>query len=182
MPATTIVTSAQFLAMPEEYDQNGNRLKDELIAGEIVRMPPASWRHDLIKTRIARVIGRYLDAHPNTDLELIVEAGCGLGEIDTYQPDVSVVRPRRLLLESRILEGSPELAIEVISPSDTAARMKRKVSTYLQNGASSVWVVYPDDRSMLVHTAESVRELKGNQAIEDPLLPGFSAVVSTFFE
>ena len=40
MPATTIVTSAQFLAMPEEYDQHGNRIKDELIAGEIVRVPP----------------------------------------------------------------------------------------------------------------------------------------------
>ena len=181
MPATTIVTSAQFLAMPEEYDQHGNRIKDELIAGEIVRMPSASWRHDLIKTRIARIIGRYLDAHPNVEFELMVEAGCDVSEIDTYQPDVSVLRPTRLIAESRILEGAPELAIEVVSPSDTAVRMKRKVSTYLQNGAQSVWVVYPEDQSVVVHARASVWELKGDQTIDDPLLPGFSTPVAAFF-
>src|SRR5690242_839229 len=126
MPATTIVTSAQFLAMPEQFDQNGNRIKDELIAGEIVRMPPASLRHDWIKTRISRIIGRYLDSHPGVEVEFIVEAGCEVGEIDTYQPDVSVLHASRLSTQGRILEAAPELAIEVVSPSDTAVRMKRK--------------------------------------------------------
>jgi Uma2 family endonuclease len=181
MPATTIVTSAQFLAMPEEYDQNGNRIKDELIAGEIVRMPPAPLRHDWIKTRISRIIGRYLDSHPSVEVEFIVEAGCEVGEIDTYQPDVSVLRASRLSTQGRILEAAPELAIEVVSPSNTAVRMKRKVSTYLQNGAQSVWIVHPEDQSVVVHASDSVRELKGDQPIDDPLLPGFSTPVAAFF-
>ena len=42
MAATTLLTSDQFLAMPEEFDQHGNRIKDELIGGEVVKMPPAS--------------------------------------------------------------------------------------------------------------------------------------------
>jgi hypothetical protein len=40
MPATAILTSEQYLALPEEFDQNGNRIKDELSGGEVVKMPP----------------------------------------------------------------------------------------------------------------------------------------------
>ena len=39
MAATTLLTSDQFLALPEEFDQYGNRIKDELIGGEVVIMP-----------------------------------------------------------------------------------------------------------------------------------------------
>ena len=66
MAATTLLTSDQFLALPEEFDQHGNRIKDELIGGEIVKMPPASLTHDLIKNRINELLIRYLDANPAT--------------------------------------------------------------------------------------------------------------------
>jgi len=82
---------------------------------------------------------------------------------------------------SRIQRGAPDIAIEVVSPRDTAAHLKRKVDAYLQGGSKAVWVVFPDSGSVMVHTADSVRELKGNQRVEDPLLPGFSAPVSEFF-
>ncbi len=46
----------------------------------------------------------------------------------------------------------------------------------------TVWVVYPDSRSVMVYSGDTVRELKADQKIEDPLLPGFSAPVSSFFD
>ena len=52
MPATALLTSEQYLALPEEFDQNGNRIKGELIGGEVVKMPPPSQLHDWIKNRI----------------------------------------------------------------------------------------------------------------------------------
>jgi Uma2 family endonuclease len=61
MPATAILTSKQYLSLPEAFDQNGNRIKDELIGGEVVKMPPASHRHDRIKNRIKRLLDRHLD-------------------------------------------------------------------------------------------------------------------------
>jgi Uma2 family endonuclease len=182
MAATTLLTSDQFLAMPEEFDQHGNRIKDELIGGEVVKMPPASRIHDLIKNRINRLLLRYLDANPNVAMDSLVEIGAQVDELDAFIPDVSVISLRPLLDENRIVDGAPEIAIEVVSPSDTARHLKRKVDSYLGAGSSSVWIVYPEARSLMVHASDSVRELKRDQPIGDPLLPGFSSAVAAFFE
>jgi Uma2 family endonuclease len=181
MPATALVTSEQYLALPDEFDQNGNRIKDELIGGEIVKMPPASLRHDRIKSLISRILMRYLDANAHSPLELLIEAGAEVGKYDTFVPDIGVVTVDRFTSESRILRGAPDLAIEVVSPSDRKATLKKKIEAYLKGGSNSVWVVYPEARSVVIYAGDSVRELKADQAIEDPLLPGFSVAVSAFF-
>jgi Uma2 family endonuclease len=182
MAATTLLTSDQFLAMPEEFDQHGNRIKDELIGGEVVKMPQPSYLHDRIKNRISRLLTRYLDANPTVPLDSLVETGAQVSEYDTFVPDVAVVRVGEQPLSVRIYRGAPELAIEVVSPTDTAKHLKRKVDAYLEGGAKSVWIVYPEARSVMVYTGDSVRELKGDQPITDPLLPGFSTHVAAFFE
>jgi Uma2 family endonuclease len=182
MAATTLLTSDQFLAMPEEFDQHGNRIKDELIGGEVVKMPQPTYLHDRIKNRISRLLGRYLDANPSVLLDSLVETGAQVSDYDTFVPDVAVVRVGEQPLSARIYRGAPELAIEVVSPSDTAKHLERKVDAYLQGGAKSVWIVYPDARSVTVYRAEAIRKLRADQTIEDPLLPGFSSPVSAFFE
>lgn len=182
MAATTLLTSDQFLAMPEELDQDGNRIKDELIGGEVVKMPPASLTHDLIKNEINELLIQYLRANPQLGLKTLVEIGTQVSIRDAFIPDVSVVKRSRLSGEGRTFQGAPEIAIEVVSPSDSAAHLKRKVDAYLAGGAQSVWVVFPDARSVMVHAIDSVREVKANQSIEDPILPGFSCPVAAFFD
>ena len=182
MPATALLTSEQYLALPDEFDRNGNRIKDELIAGEIVRMPPASRIHDRIKNRINRILLRYLDAHPNVRLDTLVEIGAEVSKQDVFVPDVSVMSIQRLSGDERVFQGAPELAIEVVSPNDTAKHLKRKVEAYLANGSKTVWVVFPDSKSVTVHSVGAARDLKADQILEDPLLPGFSTPVAAFFE
>jgi Uma2 family endonuclease len=182
MAATTLLTSDRFLAMPEELDQYGNRIKDELIGGEVVKMPPASLLHDLIKNRINELLMDYLRANPQLGLKPLVEIGAHVSDYDAFIPDVSVVKRSLLPGTTRVFQGSPDLAIEVVSPSDTAKHLERKVDAYLQGGAKSVWIVFPESRSVMVHTRESVRKLKADQLITDPLLPGFSTPVAAFFE
>jgi Uma2 family endonuclease len=181
MAATTLLTSDQFLAMPEEFDQHGNRIKDELIGGEVVKMAFPSLPHDLIKNQINAVLLRSLDSRPELGLRSLVEIGTHVSDYDAFMPDVSVVQRSRLS-DARIFQGAPNLAIEVVSPSDTAKHLKRKVDAYLEGGAKSVWIVYPEARSVMVHSGDSVRELKGDQPLTDPLLPGFSTPVAAFFE
>jgi Uma2 family endonuclease len=182
MAATTLLTSDQFLAMPEAFDQHGNRIKDELIGGEVVKMPQPSYLHDRIKNRICRLLTRYLDANQAVPLDSLVETGAQVSDYDTFVPDVAVVRVGEQPLSVRIYRGAPLLAIEVVSPTDTAKHLKRKVDAYLEGGSKSVWIVYPEARSVMIHTADSVRELKADQLIEDSALPGFSTPVAAFFE
>src|SRR5579864_4869398 len=104
MPATALLTSEQYLALPDEFDRNGNRIKDELIAGEIVRMPPASRIHDRIKNRINRILVRYLDAHPKVRLDTLVEIGTEVSKQDVFVPDVSVMSLQRLSGDERVFQ------------------------------------------------------------------------------
>jgi Uma2 family endonuclease len=180
MATATMMTSAEFLARPDEFDQSGNPIKVELIGGEIVQMPHASKRHDLIKNWIGRILFRYLDANPGQALTALIEAGFVVTQRDTFAPDVAVFRKERLDEEGRLINGAPEIAIEVISPTDTVDKIREKIAAYLDNGASSVWIFYRNG-TVAVHAATSVRELKGGQPLEDPLLPGFSVPVSTFY-
>jgi Uma2 family endonuclease len=182
MAATTLLTSDQFLAMPEEFDQHGNRIKDELIGGEVVKMPPASLLHDLIKNRIHELLMDYLRANLQLGLKSLIEIGAVVSDADAFIPDVSVVKRSLLPGKTRVFQGSPELAVEVVSPSDTAKHLKRKVKSYLHGGAKSVWIVFPEDHSVMIHTAGSVLELKADQLVTDPLLPGFSTPAASFFE
>ena len=91
-----MMTSERYLSLPDQFDQNGNRIKDELIAGEVVKMRPPWHRHDLIKNRINELL--YLFLHANQHLRLSSNVGMAveISQHDTFVPDVSVIRKDRL--------------------------------------------------------------------------------------
>ena len=80
--------------------------------------------------------------------------------------------------------GSPDIAVEVVSPSNTAAEMERKVAEYLAAGSQRVWVAHPSIRSVTVHRADGATiTYTGDDAITDEeLLPGFSLPLSEIFD
>jgi Uma2 family endonuclease len=97
---------------------------------------------------------------------------------------LSVLRNDRLTPVTKDLPlGAPDLAIEVVS-SETAARLRTKIRLYLKYGSKAVWVVYPDERLVEIHSASGqVTILEQGQILEDPdALPGFSAPVAAIFE
>jgi Uma2 family endonuclease len=127
-------------------------------------MSPPSSRHDRIKSRINRRLIVSLDANPHLGLNSLVDIAAEVSTHDGLVPDVTLFQQNRLNEEGRIQRGAPDIAIEVVSPRDTAVHLKRKVDAYLQGGSKAVWVVFPDSNSVMVHTADTVRELKGGLA------------------
>ena len=183
MPVTAVLTSEQFSALPDEFDKNGNRIRQELISGELVEMPPSFELHNVVKSNIVEILIAYVLLQPQLGVKVVSEMAFLVTARDTFVPDASVIKKARLSpRKQKYTPGAPELAIEVVSPSDTATHLKSKVDIYLQGGAKTVWVVYPGARSVMVHSGDSVRELRGDQIIEDPLLPGFAAQVARFFD
>jgi len=83
----------------------------------------------------------------------------------------------------RRIQGAPTLVIEVVSPTDTAEEMRRKVQQYLAAGARAVWVGYPKTREVEVFRADGARLVRHeNEVLEEPdLLPGLSLEVKTMF-
>ncbi|HTW66829.1 MAG TPA: Uma2 family endonuclease [Bryobacteraceae bacterium] len=183
MAATTLLTSDQFLALPEEFDQNGNALFRELINGEVVTMPHAAQRHDTIRSNILEALIVYLREHRGLGLKAFPDSQFIVSNNNALIPDLSVLAISRLNTGvQKYVSGAPELAFEVVSPSESAAYLRMKTDAYLANGSRSVWIVFPEVRSVMIYTRDSVRELRGDQPVEDALLPGFSAPVSAFFD
>jgi len=104
---------------------------------------------------------------------------------EARMPDVSLLLAHRLPPPdtSKLFEGAPELAVEVVS-SETAAELEGKVTLYLETGSRSVWVAFPQHRTIWRHPAGgAAQHLKEGDYLEEPeLLPGFRVPVSRFFE
>ncbi len=102
-------------------------------------------------------------------------------------PDVAFVSrerlPERAYEEPGFWHLAPDLAVEVISPSNTAAEIHEKVREYLDAGTSLVWVVDPRTRTVAVHRSpgETTVLREGDDVDGGDVLPAFSAAVSELF-
>src|SRR5579864_1386537 len=139
MATTTLVTVQEFLQMPEPEGQ-----KLELIGGEVVSMGRGGIPHEVVKSNLIEILAVWLAQHRIG--KLFSETTFQLDEHDSPIPDVCIVFPGRIPPGSTgVIQGAPELAIEVVS-SETAARLEEKIELYLAHGSKSVWVIYPTMR------------------------------------
>ncbi|HEX3681919.1 MAG TPA: Uma2 family endonuclease [Bryobacteraceae bacterium] len=175
-----MATSTSTLLSVREYLQLERRedgLKDELIRGEIVLSPSAKPLH-------AKVVANLFDMLKALQAQGYARAtdfGCVLGEHSLPGPDLAVIRTDRWrsVGEDDYLIGSPELVVEVFSPSNRKALMAQKAALYLEHGAEAVWVVYPKTRTVIVHDAEGQREARCGETVS---FQGVVVPVSAIFE
>lgn len=158
----------------------------ELVKGKVIEMPPPGGVHGGTAVNIAVALVTFVRQH---DLgRVVVETGYRLAhQPDTVRgPDVSFVTKERMPtdgLPRAFFMGAPDLAVEIVSPSDSAGDLEMKVAEYLGSGTKSVWVVYPDSRRVVVHQPGGAAQTYGEDStIEEPeLLPGFSLSLSEIF-
>jgi Uma2 family endonuclease len=172
------MTGAQFDAMP--YDK-GRRW--ELINGELIPVPSPTPRHQDIAFEITAAIRGYLKAnHPAglayQDVEFALTGN------DRLRPDVCILlsgNASRLDPDKIPIPGAPDIAIEVIFPTERASESHDKVRAYLRHGTAEVWQVYPKSRTVQIHRGDTARILEWSQPIETDLLPGFSLQLASLF-
>jgi Uma2 family endonuclease len=179
--ATTAATTLEQLArMPEDG------LRHEIDAGELLVMTRPNFRHGAIQANLIGILREYV--RRNKLGKVLSESGFILGRDPEILrgPDVAFVRTERLadIPEDGWGELGPDLVIEIVSPSDTARQMDRKVRQYLAAGTRAVWLVYPDTKS--VHVFEpggAVRIVEFDGAVSSPsALAGFELPVRDIFE
>jgi Uma2 family endonuclease len=102
-------------------------------------------------------------------------------------PDVAYISKRRFaghtLLPGAFWELGCDLAVEVISPSNTQREMERKLSDYFSAGVGAVWLVYLNPREVVVYSSPNdSMTLAGDDVLEGgAVLPGFSVPVAQLF-
>jgi Uma2 family endonuclease len=168
----------QFEALPDDGYHH------ELSKGTLIREPPPGARHSRVVMNVARELEAFVGAC-NLGMVLL-ECGYVLDrEAGTVRaPDISFIAHEHLPAELPVgfLGFAPDLAIEVLSPSNAASEIERKVIEYLDAGAAMVWVIDPETRS--------ARSYRGNEAmlireddmlLGDAVLPGFELALSVVF-
>jgi Uma2 family endonuclease len=139
-----LITAEEFWEVARLPENTDKRL--ELVDGAIHEMPPSSKLNTVIAARLVRLLGNYVDER---DLGYVTGADGGyqLGPHDVRLPDVGfIAKARAAGLSGTVFPVAPDLAIEVISPSETLRAVLNKTLAYLQAGTRLVWVVYPEDR------------------------------------
>lgn len=176
MATAALLTAEEFLALPERQD--GQRY--ELSEGELVEVGNAKPLHEYIKATIHEILAVW--NHGARAGKVFGESMFRLAETTLRQPDIAFVAKDRLVKDKETLTFPPNLVVEVISDSESAAEAEKKVYQYLRAGVDEVWQVYPGLHTVKVRTGAGTRDLRDGDALETAALPGFSVPVSAFFE
>jgi Uma2 family endonuclease len=148
--AERLLTAEEFARMT---DPPG--VRTELVRGLVVAMPPAKTKHGFRASELDFALKSFARAH-----NLGITTGEG-GYVVAHDPDsvrgpdaafISTARiPLGGLAEDEYFEGAPDLAVEVISPSESDKDVAAKIAEYIAAGAQRVWEVRPRLRTVTVH-------------------------------
>ena len=178
-PARTI-TDEELLQLPND----GN--KYEVVDGELVVSPGAGVPHEKLIIRLAVRLGGHVEAN---------RLGTVLGSSTLYVlpsgnkrgPDLSFVAAGRLEepgISQVFPQLAPDLAVEVLSPSDSPQRVLDKVGEYLEAGVRLVWVIDPENRRAVIHRALSrVEQIDAEGVLEgEEVVPHFRCRLSEILD
>ncbi|MCH8052628.1 MAG: Uma2 family endonuclease [Planctomycetes bacterium] len=175
------MTAEDLLAMPSD----GNSY--ELVRGELRMMTPAGFEHGRIAMRIGSRINQHVERN-KLGVVLAAETGFTLErDPDTVRaPDVSFVHRDRIPSPSerqKFAELAPDLAVEVISPSNRTIEIDEKISDYLNAGVRLVWVVYPETQSVAEHRPNTpAKEFDLEDTLQGyDVLPDFTCAMADLF-
>src|SRR5262245_35467910 len=180
--STAMMTADELLELPR------GQCRYELINGELKTMSPSSHDHGRIAMRIGSSLAEFVWRN-NLGEAYAAETGFLL----TTKPDTVLAPDAAFISEARARKGqdkkgfwrgAPDLAVEVLSPSETGPMVRRKVADWLRFGARQVWIVNSKKETVTIHRSSGESKLfTADETIEaDDLLPGYRIVVREIFK
>lgn len=173
------MTLEQFERLPES-----DELTYELSEGVLVREPRPGRPHGTAAALAAYHLVAYALEHGGF---VTTETGYVLGEDPptVRGPDVAYTLsdPVSYGKAAGFIRGAPDLAVEMISPTNRWADMRAKIRQYFEAGSRLVWIVHPETRSVVVHTSPDASRTLGDADTLDggDVLPGLRLDVAQLF-
>lgn len=177
-----LMTPEEFLVYPLED------VKGELVRGELRVTPPPGGPHGRAATNLVFLLS--LHVRPR-GMGWVFCDGVGYQLLQLPRtvrvPDLSYVRADRLPREGigpGLMKLAPDLAVEVLSPSESASDIGEKLDDYRMSGTPLVWVVDPVRRTVMVVSSDAPFQLlrEGDTLVGSDVIPGFSCAVDEVFE
>ena len=177
---TQPMTAQELLNMPDDG------FRYELVRGELRKMPPAGHDHGGIAAFITIQLGKHV-MEGRLGKVYVAETGFQLESDQVRAPDAAFVRRERAEAARGtpgFFPGPPDVAVEVISPTDRYTEVEEKVADYLDAGTLAVIVVDPRRRTVKVHRspADTVLLTEADVLQVDDAIPGWQIPISDIFE
>lgn len=169
-----MISVAEFDRLEEE------ECRYELDEGELITLTRPSTDHGRIERRLLIALQNYLDNRGSGEAFgsniLFV-----LGASTKRAPDVSVML--REVGSVKEIPGAPDIAVEILSPSNSKPDMKRKLDQFFATGCQLVWIIDPASQTVEVWESplRPARTLTAADSLETPLLPGFTCPIGKLF-
>lgn len=174
----------EFVHQPEN-----DNIHFELIDGELFRMAPPGLEHGDLAVKFAYNIMRFVQEH---DLGIVtVETGYHPRDsrVTLLSPDVAFLSKARIPQSDpqKYAPVMPDLAVEILSPSDSLRQIRRKAAIYLDNGTRLLWIVMPKEKGVDVCRAGEGAGLQIDFVGQDGVLygenvlPGFELDLKLLF-
>ena len=175
-----LLTAEHLYSIPDDHHRY------ELDAGRLRVSEPTGWEHGDIAITLGGDLARHVRAHSLGGV--VTETGFVLRRRPdrVFAPDVAFVRAERVpppALRSKFFEGAPDLAVEIVSPSDEPAALRRKATRYLAAGTRLVWIVDPRRRTVTVHAPDTIPATLAVPSTLDggDVVPGFEMPLDMLF-
>lgn len=163
--------------------KNGH--KYELLDGDLL-MSPVGFAHTVICGRLLTMLTVFVERRK---LGVVCDSSAGyrLSPKLLLSPDVSFVSNERLaeirVAPEKFLHGVPDLAVEVLSPSDTVTIIEKKLDKYFEHGPELTWLVDPQRKAVSVYTLAGITRLTklSDVLTGGEVLRGFQCRLSRLF-
>jgi len=181
MVSTHLITAA-------ELENMGSDAPFELIKGVLYEVSPSSFDSSEFGMRLGIILGSYVFEH---GLGFLTGADGGYllerGPDTVIAPDLGFIRNERSNLRPRgrgFFPAHPDLAVEIISPTDERADIRRKMDLYERTSVPLVWWVDPIKRTVTVQRAgQPVARLTEFDSLDgEDIIPGFSIQLAILFD
>ncbi len=181
------LTYRDILALPDDL------LRHELIDGEHIVSPAPAIRHQRILRNLTVRLAVHLAAHPRGEV-FFAPVDVLFSKHDMVEPDLLYISNERkqLQLDAKRLNGPPDLAVEVLSPSMRKLDETRKLHLFERFGVSEYWIVDPDSETVQIYRLVNDRLVLSASLscemgtdvrhISTPLLPGLMIPLNQIFE
>jgi Uma2 family endonuclease len=185
---TSIRHEVKLITAEQLYELSDDGLNYELLRGTLVSEPVPGRLHGRTVARISKLLSIFVDSRR---LGVVYTGDTGFvlaRQPDTVRgPDVAFMtneRERETEGARPYIPGAPDLAVEIVSPSDRTREVLGKVSDYLAAGSRIVWVVNPVREEVSVFRSPfAPRVLASTDLLDgEDVLPGFSVTIAEIFE
>lgn len=175
------ITKQEFWTFTEQHPDKNY----ELIDGVIVEMPSPHSIHGAIVTRLIHFLMAYLMQN-DIGFTVAEKYEFALTETDIFCPDIAYISYERSPIFPKKFDFAPDIAVEVVSPSNTSSEIDYKVKTFIAHGTQVAWVLYPSRKEIAVYTPEEDGLKLRHLTVDDMLdggtvLSGFSVRVEDIF-